>query len=210
MDSINEKFGQSLKEIRKKNGWTQEELARKLNTTKQVISKYEKSQRSPNIYVARDYAKALGVTLEDMLKIVYADDDDDQRRARSNPKRIPLLGAVAAGEPIFSEESGVFVNEVMGADCAVVVQGDSMEPTYLENDILYIRAQPTIDYECQIAVVICGDEACVKHVYRQKDAVMLISDNPKYPPMIKKFSDYDGNIRVLGTIMGYTRIYSDG
>lgn len=209
MDTINEKFGQSLKEIRKKNGWTQEELAKKLNTTKQVISKYEKSQRSPNIYVARDYAKALGVTLEEMLKIArdYPDDDFSNR---STPKCIPLLGAVAAGEPIYSEESGVYVNAVLSADCAVVVEGDSMEPTYLENDILYIRAQPTIDYEGQVAVVICGDEACVKHVYRQKDAVMLISDNPKYPPMIKKFADYDGNIRVLGTVIGYTRMYSDG
>ena len=67
MDSLNGKFGKSLREIRKKNGWTQEQLAKKLNTTKQVISKYENSQRSPNIYIAREYADVLGVSLAEML-----------------------------------------------------------------------------------------------------------------------------------------------
>lgn len=32
-------------------------------------------------------------------------------------------------------------------------------------------------------MVVIGDEACVKHVYRQKESLLLISDNPKYAPM---------------------------
>lgn len=67
MEELNEKFGRALREQRIKNGWTQEELAKRLHTSKQVISKYENSQRSPNIYVANEYARVLGVTLEEML-----------------------------------------------------------------------------------------------------------------------------------------------
>ena len=73
MEGLNEKFGKALREQRKKNGWTQEELAKKLHTSKQVISKYEKSQRSPNIYVANEYARVLGISLEEMLGGVPAE-----------------------------------------------------------------------------------------------------------------------------------------
>ena len=74
MDRLNEKFGKALREQRKKNGWTQEELAKKLHTSKQVISKYENSQRSPNIYVANEYARVLGISLEEMLGVIPAED----------------------------------------------------------------------------------------------------------------------------------------
>lgn len=70
MEGLNEKFGKALRTQRKKNGWTQEELAKKLHTSKQVVSKYENSQRSPNIYVANEYARVLGVSLEDMLGVI--------------------------------------------------------------------------------------------------------------------------------------------
>lgn len=79
MDGLNEKFGKALREQRKKNGWTQEELAKKLHTSKQVISKYENSQRSPNIYVANEYARVLGVSLEDMLGVLPKTEVQDRR-----------------------------------------------------------------------------------------------------------------------------------
>ena len=101
----------------------------------------------------------------------------------------------------------VYIDGPLRADCALRVKGNSMEPTFLDGDLLYVRSQPTVDFDGQIAVVICGEEACVKHVYRQEDGLMLMSDNPKYAPMLKRFSDYDGNIRILGKVIGFTRIF---
>lgn len=121
--------------------------------------------------------------------------------------QIPMIGTAAAGEPVYNEEADIYVDGPLKADCAIRVEGVSMEPTYLDGDLLYIRSQPTVDFDGQIAVVICGDEACVKHVYRQEDGLMLMSDNPMYAPMLKRFSDYDGNIRILGKVIGFTRIY---
>ena len=83
--SITERFGNSLRFYRQKNGWSQEELAKLMNTTKQVISNYETNKRSPNIYVAADFARVLGVSLQDMLGI--DDDPDDRLEAlHQNPK----------------------------------------------------------------------------------------------------------------------------
>lgn len=78
-----ERFGNSLKFYRTQNKWSQEYLAKLMNTTKQVISNYEQSKRSPNIYVAAEFARVLGVTLEDMLGLQQ---DDRLEALHQNPK----------------------------------------------------------------------------------------------------------------------------
>ena len=60
-------FGSKLKTIRLSLGLSQEEFAKKLNTTKQVISHYETEQRTPKITVAQKYAEALNVPLHDLI-----------------------------------------------------------------------------------------------------------------------------------------------
>jgi transcriptional regulator with XRE-family HTH domain len=60
-------FGERLREIREDNGWSQTELAKKLGTTKQMISCYELNQRSPRIELVRKYAKALGKPVDYLL-----------------------------------------------------------------------------------------------------------------------------------------------
>lgn len=120
---------------------------------------------------------------------------------------IPVIGSVAAGEPITATESeDGYVYAPEKADYALRIVGESMLPTYLPDDIVYIREQPDIDYPGQIAVVLLDDEATVKHVYKQADGLMLVSDNPEYAPMFKPFADY-ASIRILGKICGYTRMY---
>lgn len=57
-------FGERLKRLRTQAGMTQEELAQKCGIQKQSISRYEKSEREPNIRTAKKIADALGVPLE--------------------------------------------------------------------------------------------------------------------------------------------------
>jgi len=60
-------FGDRLRQIRNEMGLTQEELAKKLGTTKQVLSCYETNQRAPKIALINAYAEKLGVSLDYML-----------------------------------------------------------------------------------------------------------------------------------------------
>lgn len=64
---MNDNFGDILKEMRTTRGMTQDELAVLLNTSKQVISRYETGQRFPKITVAQEYATKLGVPLGRLL-----------------------------------------------------------------------------------------------------------------------------------------------
>ena len=124
-------------------------------------------------------------------------------------QRVPLIGEVAAGEPIYApEDLGVYVDSPVEADAAITVHGDSMEPTYKDGDLVYIKCCPNIP-EGAVAVVFLDDEATLKHVYKRPTGLTLWSDNPNYRPMQIEFEDY-AVVRVFGVPVGYTRIYKKG
>lgn len=124
-------------------------------------------------------------------------------------QRVPLIGEVAAGEPIYApEELGVYVDSPVDADAAITVHGDSMEPTYKDGDLVYIKCCPNVP-EGAVAVVFLDDEATLKHVYKRPTGLTLWSDNASYRPMQIEFEDY-AVVRVFGVPVGYTRIYKKG
>lgn len=67
MKAVQKTFGEKLKEIRISRNMSQEEFARLLNTSKQVISRYELGQTVPKITVVAPWCRILDVSLDDML-----------------------------------------------------------------------------------------------------------------------------------------------
>lgn len=121
-------------------------------------------------------------------------------------QRVPLIGEVAAGEPIYApEDLGVYVESPVDADAAITIRGDSMIPTYQDGDLVYIKARPDVP-EGAVAVVFLDDEATLKHVYKRPTGLTLWSDNTAYAPMNIEFEDY-ANVRIFGVPVGYTRIF---
>lgn len=122
------------------------------------------------------------------------------------PWRVPLLGSVSAGQPIYEPEDfdvSIPVGSPVRCDYALRVKGDSMKPTYLNGDIVLVRKQNTID-DGRIAIVAVGEEATLKHVYRTRNGVTLVSDNPDYPPM-PYIEDECDEIRIMGKPVAYLR-----
>ena len=75
MDDIKESFAKALYNRRKKLGLTQDELAERVGTSKQMVSKYELAQRSPKIGMANRFAEALGTTLDELLGLEQTEDE---------------------------------------------------------------------------------------------------------------------------------------
>lgn len=108
--------------------------------------------------------------------------------------RIPVVAEVQAGQPReILEEANTFVH--LDADLlpngseadyiAVRVQGDSMSGVGInEGDLAIVRLQPIIDSGQIAAVQIEGEGSCIKRVHISGDQVVLISENPKYPPRV--------------------------
>lgn len=202
-------FGESLRRIRKRRCLTQEDLARLLKTSKQVISRYENGQRTPKITLANQYAQILGVSLEELNGTATMLPETVVPISQFQTNAIPLIGSVAAGTPILAEESyDAYIDCPCKADYALRISGDSMNPNYLDGDVVFIRAQDTIDYDGQVLVVLLDDSATLKHVYRQSNGLLLISDNPSYQPMFMPFEEYN-TVRILGKPVGFTRMFKE-
>ena len=103
--------------------------------------------------------------------------------------KIPLLGNIAAGQPIEAIENVedyVYISEDMsrhGTYFALKVKGNSMEPRIYEGDIAIIRHQGSVNSGEIAAVKVNGDDVTLKKVEFVKDGVKLIGLNPSFTPL---------------------------
>ena len=81
-----ETFGMKLRRIRYTNGWSQEEFARRIGSSKQVISRYELDIRSPKVSTVYSFAKALSVPVSELFP-----DDEPFPPGADAPKLYPEL-----------------------------------------------------------------------------------------------------------------------
>jgi len=121
--------------------------------------------------------------------------------------RIPLLGSVAAGKPLFSEENWERYIAVpaeligRGNHFALRVQGDSMVGAGIFNgDLAIVRQQPDAE-NGQIIVAMVEDAVTLKRLFKEKNRIKLQSENPAYPPI------YTQNLRILGRLVHLIRSY---
>lgn len=209
-------LGLRLKSARKNAGLKQEDVGRAFGLGKSTISEWETGKRSPDIELIHDLALMLNTSVAYLLGIDESSADNGyclpenvQPISELPMHRVPMIGEIAAGQPILCEQDyETVVPGPMGADFALTVRGDSMEPTYITGDIVYLRQQDDVD-DGQVAAVIIDDEATLKHVYHIPNGLMLVADNKAYPPRVVTMPDYD-NIRILGLVIGYTRMYNRG
>lgn len=124
-------------------------------------------------------------------------------------KRIPILGTIACGDPIFAQENydGYFMidKNLPEADFILRAKGDSMiEAHIFDGDLVFLRKTSDVD-DGQIAAVLIDDEATLKRVSRDKDTVILQPCNKNYKPIIVQGND-NKQVLILGEMVGvYSR-----
>lgn len=166
--------GEAIKELRKAASLSQEELARKLNTTKQTVYKYENGIVTN---IPSDKIEAMSQIFNVSPAVIMGWDDA--------PTSAPLYEA-AAGEGRLNDgyPSEDYKIQLEPEEFVVKVVGRSMEPTLQDGDIVIMTAQSVLDYPHQIALVkVDGEESTIKRVEVREDGIMLIGDNiDVYPP----------------------------
>jgi repressor LexA len=124
---------------------------------------------------------------------------------------IPLLGRVAAGQPILAEESlegTVEPGEMFGDRSglfALRVRGDSMTGAgIMAGDYVIVRHQENASAG-EMVVALLGDEATVKYYRPARGRVELVAANPAYEPIVV---DQQVGFRILGVVKGVLRTVS--
>lgn len=92
----------------------------------------------------------------------------------------------------------VFYDKDLDHDFASWVFGDSMEPKYMNGEVVLIK-ETGVDYDGAIYAVDWDGQTYIKKVYREKDGLRLVSINSKYKD---KFAPYEEDPRIIGKIVG--------
>lgn len=177
-------------------GMTQEELANALGyKSRSTIAKIESGENDITQNKISAFAKALRTTPAALMGW----DDGLITNLFPLPKtRIPLIGTIAAGEPVLAVENieeYIDLAECTNADFCLRVEGDSMIGAGIHSgDIVFIRQQPEVE-DGEIAAVLIDEEATLKKVYKIGEVIQLRAENPKYPPITL---NGEKNVRILG------------
>jgi repressor LexA len=198
-----------------------------LNLTKrqQEIFDYVKRHAREHGYppTVRDIGKAIGLTssstvhahLANLEKLGLLRRDPTKPRAievlgekaKAAPPApgLPLVGQVAAGQPVLAEENieeYVAVPPIAGGEdghFVLRVKGDSMKNVGIyEGDHVVVRQQETAR-NGEIVVALVGDEATVKRFFRERDHVRLQPENDAVEPILSR------DVQVLGRVVGVFR-----
>lgn len=199
--------GERIKARRKQIGMNAETLASKVGLSATTIYRYESGgidKVSGEVLVL--IASALQTTPAYLMGW-----EETPLPANAIPvpemRRIPILGSIRAGVPIFAEENieGYGFADVPEDDkyYYLRVKGDSMVNARIyDGDLVLIRQQPCADEGQIVACLVNGDEATLKRFYRQKNMVILKPENPSYSPLIVPCKDFEsGEACILGVVV---------
>lgn len=157
--------------------------------SKSALSQYVNGQSTPDQRKLTILSKALDVS--EVWLMGYG--DTELRNIKNivffkpSTKKIPVIGTIAAGEPILAVENieeYIDLDKKISADFALRVKGDSMVGANIfDGDIVFIRKQSDVD-DGEIAAVIIDDSATLKRVFKFENQVILRAENPKYKPIL--------------------------
>lgn len=168
-----------------------------LKSTSSVHSHLETLEK--NGYIRRDPTKPRAIEIV----------DDNFNLVRRETVNVPIIGKVAAGQPLLAVENveGYFPipSEFMpnNKTFMLVVQGDSMiNAGIFHGDYVIVEQQQTAE-NGQKVVALVDDSATVKTFYKEKDHIRLQPENDTMDPILV---NPDQSFQILGKVIGVFRL----
>jgi len=122
--------------------------------------------------------------------------------------KVPIVGTVAAGTPILSEENWegtITLHQSMlkknKVYFAVRVRGDSMSGAGIMDGDMAIIEKMTVVRNGEIAVAVIDDAVTLKRFFKENARIKLQAENPDYKPI------YCQDVRILGRLAQIIRYY---
>lgn len=211
-----------IKQLRLARGWSQQDLADKLNVTNVAVSQWERGVKQPKLEMREALCDLFNVNMEylngnwDKISRLVTEEEAillDSKRDQDRPlptnisvpaaHGIPILGTICCGDGIYAEQNydGMFfVDSSIKADCCLHVHGDSMiDAGIRDGDIAFIQKGTDID-DGDICGIVLRDsnEAVLKKIFKSDGHLILQPCNTQYKPIIE---DPD-NVLIVGEMVG--------
>ena len=208
-------FGNNLKKIRQEHEMTQEELAKKINTSRSNIANYENDKNMPSIETLNNLSEVLNCSTDYLLG--KSDTRNNTSNIDESDKKFymcPVYGQISAGQPNWAEEC---IEGRLPLDPNLMgivnpeehfflrVNGESMNKIIRNGAFALIHKQDIVE-DGEIAVVLVnGYDATLKKFTRQGEMIIL---EPESTDDSFKTQVYDKTtpIKILGKYVGKMEI----
>lgn len=186
-DLGNEKiFAKNLKYYMEINNKTRYDVCKDLNLPYTTFAEWYHGKIYPRIDKIEMLANYFNIKKSDLIE------EKNKTDPLGTPvTSIPLVGSVKAGYNYLAQENWIGTVDVesslvgSGDDYfALKVKGDSMAPTFLEDDIVIIKKQNDCENNEYAVVIINGDEGTLKKIKKTDSGIILQPLNPAYGPVM--------------------------
>lgn len=204
-------FAENLNYYMNKSGKNQSDLISDLGLNKSTISTWCNGVKMPRMGTIQTLADYFGIMKSDLIE------EKSAKRASDLPyecseidfstlHKIPLLGRVSAGLPLYAEENieGYTYTDLNGENeyFALRVKGDSMDALGIRDGYIVIVRRQSIVEDGEVAIVMVDHEdATMKRFYRTDSTVTLMpqSTNPAHKPQIYNLTKT--TVEILGKVV---------
>jgi repressor LexA len=132
-----------------------------------------------------------------------------QRKARAAMDRLPLMGRIAAGQPVeaVEQQETISLGDILGnRECfALEVRGDSMKDEHImSGDFVLVEKTRTAREGEIVVALVDGSDATLKRFYREGDQIRLQPSNAEMAPIYAPAA----NVAIQGKVLGILRKYA--
>lgn len=195
-------IGKNIQKLRESYGLNKAELARRLNLSRSAIVYYEQNKREPDIETLNKLAKVFNCSVDDIV-------------SGGEPRYITIniYGFIPAGIPLECIEDIIGTEDLpidmVNSDkqyFGLKIKGDSMQPEYLDNDIIILEKCSDAENGSDCVVMVNGYEGTFKRIKKSSSGITLLPLNKKYKPMEYSVQDIQNlPIRIIGKVVELRR-----
>jgi len=181
-------FGKNIKTFREKYNLTQAELGKIAGVSNKAVSAWEANRSLPLMGAIERIAQHFNIKKSEIIEPLL------------NKKEIPFFDIPASagnGSVVYDGidfEYEEFKNIPNNADFAVLIRGNSMEPKYFNDDIVFVKKDVIVE-QGQVGIFILNSESYLKTLIGNQ----LVSFNKEYKSIDITEND---QFRIIGKVVG--------
>ena len=201
-------LGEYLKEIRLKRGFSLRRVDELTDITYSHLNMIENGIRNVTPALLKNLAQLYKIDYLDLYEKAGYIDLIENEKKDNKYTHLPVLGRIPAGIPIEMIEDVIDYEDISedmlkgGKEYfALKIKGDSMNPDYLENDIIIVLKQSDCESGQDCVVAVNGDDATFKRVFKTDQGITLQPLNNRYMPVFYSNEDIINKpIKILGVV----------